>query len=152
MGRDELDNGEGDVGSCLVAEALNELLDPCFPESLANDEFDPPLVPSRFTKNGLSSASVGDLSGDGVDAVVVWNCTNGDEVMGEYEVMPLVKPGKELSDVVNSACFNAGEAVGLLIAATVAVAAACLLRYPWSNVLGGGLVGLEASSNIVLAA
>jgi hypothetical protein len=44
--------------------------------------------------------------------------------------MPLVKPGKELKVVANSACLNTGEAVGLLEAAavTAALCALSLLR------------------------
>jgi hypothetical protein len=74
IGSDELERGEGDAGSCLVPEALRALFDPCFPKSHTNNELEFPLVlppPARFTKKGLTSMSVGDLSGEGVDAAVV---------------------------------------------------------------------------------
>jgi len=101
---------------------------------------------------------VGDLSGDGVDAAVVWNCTNGDEVMGEYGVTPLVGPGNEPTDVANPKCFQIGDAIGPSAktgspgADVVSASSSILLRYPWANVRGGDLVGLEANIKIVLAA
>jgi hypothetical protein len=65
---------------------------------------------------------------------------------------PLVKLGNGAREAANSECFKTGEAVGLLVAAGASDVACVLLRYPWSNVLGDGLVGLEANNRMVLAA
>jgi hypothetical protein len=90
---DETDSGERDVGSCL------EELFTCKSADIAKDGEE--LTVFFLDRKGLSSpwsilapsvsrsvatvlfANEGDLSGEGVDAAVVWNCTKGEEVIGE---------------------------------------------------------------------